>query len=93
MVSDMDATCIVPRGLPQGSSLKKKSVSEGSFIRGKSVKEQLRLPRPTPAHALMWVLHWLRCLAEEPEYVTANPPEDYGQIRGGCSCPWMIAVD
>ena len=23
----------------------------------------------------------------------SNPPEDYGQIRGGCSCPWMIAVD
>ena len=29
------------RGLPQGSSLKKKSVSGGSFIRGKSVKEEL----------------------------------------------------
>ena len=21
------------------------------------------------------------------------PPKDYGQIRGGCSPPWMIAVD
>ena len=24
---------------------------------------------------------------------TGNPPEDYGQIRGGCSFPWVIAVD
>ena len=24
---------------------------------------------------------------------TGNPPEDYGQIRGGCSFPWMIAID
>ena len=30
-------------GLPRGSFLKKKSVSGGSFIRGKSVKEELRL--------------------------------------------------
>ena len=29
------------QGLPQGSSLKKKSVSGSSFIRGKSVKEEL----------------------------------------------------
>ena len=49
----------------------------------------LRLPRPTSAPALMRVLHWLRCWAEEPGYATANPPEDYGQIWGGCSCPWM----
>ena len=53
----------------------------------------LRLPRPTSAPALMRVLHWLRCWAEEPGYATGNPPEDYSQIRGGCSCPWMIAVD
>ena len=53
----------------------------------------LRLPRPTSAPALMRVLHWLRCWAEEPGYTTGNSPEDYGQIRGGCSCPLMIAVD
>ena len=53
----------------------------------------LRLTRPTSAPALMRVLHWLRCWAEEPEYATGNPPEGYGQIRGGSSCPWMIAVD
>ena len=34
-------TCIVPLGYLRGSSLKKKSVSRGSFIRGKSVKEEL----------------------------------------------------
>ena len=34
-------TCIVPRGYLKGSSLKPKSVSGGSFIRGKSVKEEL----------------------------------------------------
>ena len=53
----------------------------------------LRLPQPTSAPALMWVLHWLRCWAEELGYATGNSPEDYSQIRGGCSCPWMIAVD
>ena len=36
----------------------------------------LRLPRPTSAPALMRVLHWLRCWAEEPGYATGNPPED-----------------
>ena len=51
----------------------------------------LRLPRPTPAPSLMRVLHWLRCRAEEPGYATGNPPEDYGQIRGGCSClGWLL---
>ena len=53
----------------------------------------LRLPWPTSAPALMQVLHWLRCWAEEPGYATGNPPEDYSQIRGSCSCLWMIAVD
>ena len=33
------------QGLLQGSSLKKKSVSGGSFIRGKSVKEELNIHR------------------------------------------------
>ena len=51
----------------------------------------LRLRRPTPAPALMWVLHWLRCWAEESGYATGNPPEDYGQIRGGCnSFRWLL---
>ena len=31
------------QGLPQGSSLKKKSLSGGSVLRGKSVKEELVL--------------------------------------------------
>ena len=35
----------------------------------------LRLPQPTSAPALMRVLHWLRCWAEEPGYSTGNPPE------------------
>ena len=64
---------------------------------GPNVKHSIpgysRLPLPTPAPALMRVLHWLRCWAEEPGYATAIPPKDYGQIRGGCSFPWMIAVD
>ena len=51
------------------------------------------LPRPTPAPALMRELHWHRSWAEVPGYATGNPPEDYGQIREGCSFPWMIAVD
>ena len=58
MVSDMDAmfSCIFSvgcahahsykmfcdQGLPRGSSLKKESVSGSSFIRGKSVKEEIK---------------------------------------------------
>ena len=57
-----------------------------------SIAGYLRLPRPTPAPVLMRVLHWLRCSAQEPGYAAGNP-EDYGQIRGGCSFPCMIAVD
>ena len=34
-------TCVVPRGYFRGSSLKMKSVSGDSFIRGKSVKKEL----------------------------------------------------
>ena len=34
-------TCIVPGGYCRGSSLKNKSVSGSSFIRGKSVKEEI----------------------------------------------------
>ena len=41
----------------------------------------LGLPRPTSALALMRVLHWLRCWAEEPGYATGNPPEDYSHRR------------
>ena len=26
-------------------------------------------------------------------YAAGNPPEKYGQTRGGCSFPWMIYVD
>ena len=38
-------------------------------------------------------LHWHRSSAEEPGYATGNLLEDYGQIQGCCSFPWMIAVD
>ena len=48
----------------------------------------LRLPRPTYAGAALAPL--LRGGTRVP---TGNPPEDYGQIRGGCSCPWIIVVD
>ena len=58
-----------------------------------AIASYLRLPRPISAPALMRVLHWLRCWAEEPGYATGSLPEDNSQIRGGCSCPWMIAVD
>ena len=34
-----------------------------------------------------------RCWGDEPGYATGNPPEDYGQILGGYSFPWMLAVD
>ena len=51
------------------------------------------LLRPTPVPALMRELHYHRCRTEEPGCATGNPPEDYGQTRGGYSFPWMIAVD
>ena len=38
------------------------------------------------------VLAPVGCRTEEPGYATGNAPEDYGQKRGGCSFPWMIAV-
>ena len=48
MVCDIDTmfSCILAfmycsQGLPQGSSLENKSVSEANVIRGKSVKEEL----------------------------------------------------
>ena len=52
----------------------------------------LRLSWPTPAPALMRELHWHRSWAEEPGYVTGNPPEGYGQIRGGsaASIGWLL---
>ena len=37
----IDITCIMPRGYFRGTP-KKKSVSGGSFIRGKSAKEELK---------------------------------------------------
>ena len=58
-----------------------------------AIADYLRPPRPTPAPALKQVLHLLRCWEEEPGYAAGNPPEDYGQIWGGSSCHWMIAVD
>ena len=58
-----------------------------------SIAGYLGLPQPTPAPALMRELHWHHSRAKEPGYATGNSPEEYGQIRGGCSFPWMIAVD
>ena len=55
-----------------------------------AIASYLRLPRPTPAPALM---REHRSWTEVPGYATGNQPEDYGQIQGGCSFPWMIAVD
>ena len=79
---------------PQSNKRKGKSIHPRQRPNVKhSITGYLRLPRPTPVPALMRVLHWLRCWAEELVYFTGNPPEDYGQIRGGCSFPWMIAVD
>ena len=52
----------------------------------------LRLPRPTPAPALMRELHWHHSWAEVPGYPTGNPPQDYGQIWGGCSRSLMTLL-
>ena len=84
---------------PQSNNRKDHFLSVTPFIPRERPKVKhaiagyLRLPWPTSAPALMRVLHWLCCWAEESGYATGNPPEDYSQIRGGCSCPWMIAVD
>ena len=83
---------------PQSNKRKDNSLRVTPFIPSgrpnvkHAIAGYLRLPWPTSAPALMRVLHWLPCWAEEPGYATGNPPEDYSQIRG-CSCPWMIAVD
>ena len=55
-----------------------------------AIASYLGLPRPTPAPALM---REHRSWTEVPGYAPGNQPEDYGQIRGGYSFPWMIAVD
>ena len=52
-----------------------------------TIAGHLRLPQPTPAPALMRVLHWLCSWAEETGYAFNNPSEEYGQIWGGCSLP------
>ena len=103
---DMLKLCGIPRSSailgsdsPQSNNRKDHSLWVTPFISRERtyVKHAIagysRLPRPTSAPALMLVLHWLRCWAEEPGYGTGNPPEDYSQIRRGCSCPWMITVD
>ena len=93
------SSVILESDSPQSNNRKAKSLRVTTFIPRKrpnvkhAIAGRLRLPRPTPAPALMRVLHWLRCWVEEPGYTTGNSPEDYGQIRRGCSCPWMIAVD
>ena len=68
---------------PQSNNRKDHSLWVTPFIPCKrpnvnhAIAGYLRLPRPTSAPALMRVLHWLRCWAEEPGYATGNPPEDY----------------
>ena len=92
------SSAILGSDSPQSNNRKDNSLWVTPFIPSErpnvkhAIGGYLRLPRPTSAPALMRVLHWLRCWEEEPGYSTGNPPEDYDQIRGGCSCPWMITV-
>ena len=52
----------------------------------------LRLPRPTPAPAMMRELHWHRGWAEVPGYATGNPPEDYScrHEEAAASLEWLL---
>ena len=99
LCGNLRSSVILGSDSPQSNNRKDHSLWVTPFIPRErpnvkhAIAGYLRLPRPTSAPALMRVLHWLRCWAEEPGYATGNPPEDYSQIRGGCSCPWMIAVD
>ena len=79
------SSAILGSDSPQSNNRKDNSLWVTPFIPRErhnvkhAIAGYLRLPQPTSA--------------AEPGYATGNPPEDYGQIRGGCSCPWMIAVD
>ena len=55
--------CEINQGLPQVSSLKKKSVSGCSFLRGKSLKEELR---ETPYSAHVVISFW--CDSDNKNY-------------------------
>ena len=88
------SSAILGSDSPQSNNRKGNSIHspwEKPNVIKHAIDSYLRLPRPTPAPAMMRVLHRLRCWAEEPRYATGNPPKDYCQIWGGC--PWMIAVD
>ena len=90
------SSAILGSDSPQSSNRKDHSLWVTPFIPRErpnvkhAIAGYLRLPQPTSASALMRVLHWLRCWAEEPGYATGDPPEDYSQIRGGCICPWIL---
>ena len=74
------SSAILGSDSPQSNNRKDNSFWVTPFIprerpNGKhAIAGYLRLPRPTSAPALMRVLHWLLCRAEEPGYVTGNPP-------------------
>ena len=82
---------------PKGNNRKDNSLWVTPFILRErpnvkhAIAGYLRLPQPTSAPALMRELHYHRSWGEEPGYNSDNPPENYGEIRGGCSFPWMIA--
>ena len=71
------SSAILESDSPQSSNRKDYSLWVTPFIPHErpNVKQAitgyLRLPQPTSAPALMRVLHWLRCWAEEPGYDTS----------------------
>ena len=89
------SSAILESDSPQSNNKKDNSLWVTPFLPRKrpnfkhAIVGYLRLPQPTLMGELQKHCSW----AEEPGYATGNPPEDYGQIRGGCSFPWMIAVD
>ena len=54
---------------------------------------QLRLFKATAAYTSACTDALAPQSSGVPRVATGNPPEDYGQIQGGCSFSWMIAVD
>ena len=90
------SSAILRSDSPQNNNMKGNSMHspyERPNVIKHAIAGYLRLQRPTQAPALMRELQWHRSWADGPGDATGNPPEVYGQIRGGCSFPWMIAVD
>ena len=86
LYSILRSSAILGSDSPQSNNRKDNSLWVTPFIPRErpnvkhAIAGYLRLPQPTTAPALMRVLHWLRCCAEELGCATGNPPEDYGQI-------------